>query len=499
MANLVRRALALATDVSPEAVDEGEVKDALDRYQAHYASRLGRETRLFPGMIEGLARLAAKWGFRSRSITNKATRFVRPHLVAAGIEHYFAVVIGGDDLPAKKPDPAPLRHVAAVFGIPPARLLMVGDSGNDVAGGARRRLPGAGRALRLPRRQAGARPRGRWYSRVAGRGRRPRPLRRPRVAMSFDLSSLRTLSATADARGGTPRRWRRCRAACWRRASTAAAGVDVRASASRAASDAPAQSADCPSSPNRRDCPKRHDRSRIPRACRQGLQPHPARPRDVRRPRHAAVALRQARQRAATRSCWSRSSAASASAATRSSACRAKIRIRARGTAIEVDDDGDRRRAARRRSARVRRRRSCAATARRRVPACRASAAGSPASSATTPCATSRRSSPAARRRRRRARRRARHPAAPHRGARGRRQPRGQDLPHRLRRSRRSRMPTRRRATRLQALRRKLREPVVDPVPDGDRRSRRRKASSAREGYQARGARARRTTSPPAT
>src|SRR5262245_61833025 len=45
MANLVRRALALATGVSPEAVDEAEVKDALDRYQAHYASRLGRETK----------------------------------------------------------------------------------------------------------------------------------------------------------------------------------------------------------------------------------------------------------------------------------------------------------------------------------------------------------------------------------------------------------------------------------------------------------------------
>jgi len=131
MANLVRRALALATDVSPDAVDESEVKDALDRYQAHYASRLGRETRLFPGMIEGLARLR-EMGIPLAVITNKATRFVRPHLVAAGIEDYFAVVIGGDDLPAKKPDPAPLRHVAAVFGIPTGRLLMVGDSRNDV-------------------------------------------------------------------------------------------------------------------------------------------------------------------------------------------------------------------------------------------------------------------------------------------------------------------------------------------------------------------------------
>jgi len=131
MANLVRRALALATDVSAEAVDEAEVKDALNRYQAHYASRLGHETRLFPGMVDGLQRLR-EMGIPLAVITNKATRFVRPHLVAAGIDDYFSVVIGGDDLPTKKPDPGPLLHVAAQFGIAPGRLLMVGDSGNDV-------------------------------------------------------------------------------------------------------------------------------------------------------------------------------------------------------------------------------------------------------------------------------------------------------------------------------------------------------------------------------
>ncbi len=131
MANLVRRSLALATEVSPEAVDDFDVKDALGRYQAHYASRLGRATRLFPGMVEGLLRLEAM-GIPLAVITNKATRFVRPHLVAAGIERFFSVVIGGDDLPTKKPDPGPLQHAAALFGIPPRLLLMVGDSANDV-------------------------------------------------------------------------------------------------------------------------------------------------------------------------------------------------------------------------------------------------------------------------------------------------------------------------------------------------------------------------------
>ena len=82
-------------------------------------------------MVEGLRRLEAM-GIPLAVITNKATRFVRPHLVAAGIEPFFSVVIGGDDLPTKKPHPGPLRHVAAEFGIPPRLLLMVGDSGNDV-------------------------------------------------------------------------------------------------------------------------------------------------------------------------------------------------------------------------------------------------------------------------------------------------------------------------------------------------------------------------------
>jgi phosphoglycolate phosphatase len=81
--------------------------------------------------VAGLERLAAM-GIPMAVVTNKAARFVRPHLAQAGIERFFAVVIGGDDLPTRKPEPGPLLHVAKAFGVPPQRLLMVGDSGNDV-------------------------------------------------------------------------------------------------------------------------------------------------------------------------------------------------------------------------------------------------------------------------------------------------------------------------------------------------------------------------------
>ena len=131
MAHLLQRALALARGVPVDAIGDAALADALPRYQRHYAAVLGRETLPFPGMGEGLRRLRAM-GFPLAIVTNKAARFVRPHLEHAGIADCFALVIGGDTLPTRKPAAGPLLHVAAAFGIAPARLLMVGDSVNDV-------------------------------------------------------------------------------------------------------------------------------------------------------------------------------------------------------------------------------------------------------------------------------------------------------------------------------------------------------------------------------
>ena len=130
MPSLVRRALARATGTLPDALAEGDLAAALARYQAHYTECLGRETRPFPGLSAALDRLVAM-GFPLAVVTNKASRFVRPHLEGAGIAHRFAAVVGGDDLPANKPDPAQLLHVAARLRVPIERLLMVGDSAND--------------------------------------------------------------------------------------------------------------------------------------------------------------------------------------------------------------------------------------------------------------------------------------------------------------------------------------------------------------------------------
>jgi phosphoglycolate phosphatase len=128
MTNLLRRALALA-GAPPETDDLLAAR--LTRYQEIYGALLGRETRLYPGVVAGLDMMRAA-GLKLAVVTNKATRFVRPHLDHARITQYFDVIVGGDDAARKKPDAAPLHFAAERLRVSPPRLLMVGDSANDV-------------------------------------------------------------------------------------------------------------------------------------------------------------------------------------------------------------------------------------------------------------------------------------------------------------------------------------------------------------------------------
>jgi phosphoglycolate phosphatase len=70
-------------------------------------------------------------GLQLACVTNKSAAFTLPLLAAARIAERFDLVVSGDSLPAKKPDPLPLRHVASCFGLDPGRLLVIGDSDND--------------------------------------------------------------------------------------------------------------------------------------------------------------------------------------------------------------------------------------------------------------------------------------------------------------------------------------------------------------------------------
>lgn len=99
-------------------------------YQQHYLAINGEFSTVYPGVIEGLQKLAGA-GLKLACLTNKPGSFARPLLAAKGLDRYFAHVFGGDAFERKKPDPLPLLRTCEALGSAPGRTLMVGDSSND--------------------------------------------------------------------------------------------------------------------------------------------------------------------------------------------------------------------------------------------------------------------------------------------------------------------------------------------------------------------------------
>ncbi len=105
---------------------------AMPAFMRHYRDCLLRSPRLFTGVREALGVLHAQ-GVPMAICTNKPGAMVGPLLDHFGIAGLFALVIGGDTLPVRKPSGEPLRHIAAHFGVDIGQALMVGDSGTDYA------------------------------------------------------------------------------------------------------------------------------------------------------------------------------------------------------------------------------------------------------------------------------------------------------------------------------------------------------------------------------
>ncbi len=119
-----------------------QIHDARGLFDRHYASAI-KGSQLYAGVIETL-RVLAEHAFPLAVVTNKPTQFVAPLLEATGISGYFSLIVGGDDVIAKKPDPASLLLVLDNFGLPSCNLLFVGDSRNDILAAQAAGCPCAG-------------------------------------------------------------------------------------------------------------------------------------------------------------------------------------------------------------------------------------------------------------------------------------------------------------------------------------------------------------------
>lgn len=98
------------------------------RLEADYTSRPTSTESLYPGAVAALEALDAA-GHPLALCTNKPLRPTHAALESTGLRRFFRAVVGGDTLPVRKPDPAPLLTAWRALGT--TRAIYVGDSGVD--------------------------------------------------------------------------------------------------------------------------------------------------------------------------------------------------------------------------------------------------------------------------------------------------------------------------------------------------------------------------------
>lgn len=132
LAKLVERCLAGAGEAG-RGVDPDR---AFERYKALYAEGASRLTRPYPGVVESLAALSEA-GCRLGIVTNKSEGLALSTLADLGLAPHFEVVIGGDTLHTRKPEPEGLLLAVDRLGGMKADALFVGDSEVDAETAAR--------------------------------------------------------------------------------------------------------------------------------------------------------------------------------------------------------------------------------------------------------------------------------------------------------------------------------------------------------------------------
>ena len=117
---LLRRGLATSGDW-----DEALVEQGFPHFMDFYAANICVGTTAFAGVDSALDALRER-GVRTAVCTNKPESLSRLLIEALCWESRFDALIGGDTLPVRKPDPAPLHEAIARAG--GGRAAFVGDS-----------------------------------------------------------------------------------------------------------------------------------------------------------------------------------------------------------------------------------------------------------------------------------------------------------------------------------------------------------------------------------
>ncbi len=127
---LVQRGLSGETEIDKN-LDPELLEKSLAIFLDFYAKNLCVDTVTYPHVRASLKILKAK-GYQLAIVTNKPYDFIQPILDGLDLNGLFELLVGGDTLEKRKPDPLPLHYACEKLGVTVAQCVMVGDSKNDV-------------------------------------------------------------------------------------------------------------------------------------------------------------------------------------------------------------------------------------------------------------------------------------------------------------------------------------------------------------------------------
>jgi 2-phosphoglycolate phosphatase len=107
-------------------------REVMKLFLRHYELHLLDTTALYPHVKETLDYFKQK---KRAVVSNKLHRFTVSVLRGLGIELCFDVILGGDSVQQKKPEPSSLNKVLSTFGVSPAKAVIVGDGDTDIYAG----------------------------------------------------------------------------------------------------------------------------------------------------------------------------------------------------------------------------------------------------------------------------------------------------------------------------------------------------------------------------
>jgi pyrophosphatase PpaX len=118
------------------ATDAIAVEAMIATYRSFNVEHHDRMVSAYPGIASLLSQLAER-GARLAVVTSKLADLARRGLRVTGLDGFFPIVIGADDVTRGKPDPQPVFRALDALGADAEGAVMVGDSTHDLQAGRR--------------------------------------------------------------------------------------------------------------------------------------------------------------------------------------------------------------------------------------------------------------------------------------------------------------------------------------------------------------------------